>query len=191
MTIVTLSSIGIMTCLGLMICSMSTANAIVNQDRYWSVLTGGQMIPPVKTDAVGYIGLKYPDDMNRAVYTVNAKNIGYVTGIYFYLEGKNQNDTVIFDLLKAESKHKSNDVKVVNITSDGKISGTLSFGGATKKDLEGMLKGKSIEDLHELMVNGNLYISIHTKDFPNGEIRGNSFVGMQRLFPDDADIKWK
>lgn len=93
--------------------------------------------------------------------------------------------------MKAESKRKSNDVKVVNITSDGKISGTLSFGGATKKDLEGILKGKSIEELHELMVNGNLYISIHTKDFPNGEIRGNSFVGMQRLFPDDADIKWK
>lgn len=68
---------------------MSTANAIVNQDRYWSVLTGGQMIPPVKTDAVGYIGLKYPDDVNRVVYTVNAKNIGNVTGIYFYLEGKN------------------------------------------------------------------------------------------------------
>jgi len=158
---------------------MTTANAIVNQDRYWSVLTGGQMIPPVKTDAVGYIGLKYPDDMTRVVYTVNAKNIGNVTGIYFYLEGKNQNDTVILDLLKAESKRKSNDVKVVNVTSDGKISGTLSFGGATKKDL------------HELMVNGNLYISIHTKDFPNGEIRGNSFVGMQRLFPDDADIKWK
>ena len=37
-----------------MICSMTTANAIVNQDRYWSVLTGGQMIPPVKTDDVGY-----------------------------------------------------------------------------------------------------------------------------------------
>lgn len=174
-----------------MICYMTTANAIVNQDRYWSVLTGGQMIPPVKTDAVGYIGLKYPDDMNRVVYTINAKTIGNVTGIYFYLEGKNQNDTVILDLLKAESKHKSNDVKVVNVTSDGKISGTLSFGGATKKDLEGTLKGKSIEDLHELMVNGNLYISIHTKDFPKGEIRGNSFVGMQRLFPDDADIKWK
>lgn len=191
MTIVTLSLIGIITCLGLMICYMTTANAIVNQDRYWSVLTGGQMIPPVKTDAVGYIGLKYPDDMNRVVYTINAKTIGNVTGIYFYLEGKNQNDTVILDLLKAESKHKSNDVKVVNVTSDGKISGTLSFGGATKKDLEGTLKGKSIEDLHELMVNGNLYISIHTKDFPKGEIRGNSFVGMQRLFPDDADIKWK
>lgn len=51
-----------------------------------------------------------------------------------------------------------------------------------------MLKGKSIADLHELMVKGKLYVSIHTKDFPNGEIRGDSFVGMHRLFPDDADF---
>jgi CHRD domain len=157
----------------------------VNQDRYWSVLTGN------KTNAVGYIGLKYPDDMSKMIYTVNAKNIGNVTGIYFYLDDKNQTGNVVLDLLKAESKRKTDDIKIFNITSEGKITGTLSVGGATKKDLEGMLKGKSIADLHELMVNGKLYIAVHTEDFPSGEIRGNSFVGMQRLFPDDADIKWK
>jgi hypothetical protein len=149
------------------------------------------MIPPVKTDAVGYIGLKYPDDMSKMVYTVNAENIGNVTGIYFYLEDGNHNDTVVLYLLKAESKHKSDDAKIVNITAEGKTTGTFTVGGATKKDLEGMLKGKSIADLLELMFKGKLYVSIHTKDFPNGEIRGNSIVGMHRLFPDDADIKWK
>ena len=153
--------------------------------------TWDQIIPPVKTDAIGYIGLKYLDDMSKMVYTVNAKNIGNVTGIYFYLEDRNHNDTVVLELLKAESKHKSDNAKIVNISTEGKTSGTLSVGGATKKGLEGLLKGKSIEDLHELMVKGKLYVSIHTKDFPNGEIRGNSFVGMHRLFPDDADIKWK
>lgn len=161
------------------------ANAVVNQDRYWSVLTGNQ------TDAVGYIGLKYPDDMSKMIYTVNAKNIGNITGIYFYLENTNQTGNVVLDLLKAEGKRKTDDIKIFNITSKGKISGTLSVGGATKKDLEGILKGKSIADLHELMVNGKLYVSINMKDYPNGEIRGNSFVGMHRLFPDDADIKWK
>jgi hypothetical protein len=166
-------------------------NAVVNQDRYWSVLTGDQMIPPVKTNAVGYIGLKYPDDMSKIIFTVNAKNIGNVTGIYFYLANASLNDTLILDLLKAERKHKADDIKIINITSGGKISGTLSVGGATKKDLEGSLNSKSIADLHELMVQGKIYISVHTKDFPNGEIRGNYFVGMQRLFPDDADIKWK
>ena len=27
--------------------------------------------------------------------------------------------------------------------------------------------------------------------FPNGEIRGNSFVAMDDLFPTDSEIEWK
>ena len=40
------------------------------------------------------------------------------------------------------------------------------------------------------MVNGSLYVVVHTKDFPNGEIRGNSFVAMDDLFPADSEINW-
>ena len=47
------------------------------------------------------------------------------------------------------------------------------MGGATSDDLQGRLKGKSLSYLHELIVNGTVYVSIHTNDFPNGEIRGN------------------
>ena len=41
------------------------------------------------------------------------------------------------------------------------------------------------------MLNGSLYFVIHTKDFPNGEIGGNSFVPMDDLFPADSQIEWK
>ena len=33
-------------------------NAPENLDRFWSVLTGDQQLPPVTTDALGYVGLK-------------------------------------------------------------------------------------------------------------------------------------
>jgi CHRD domain-containing protein len=176
--------------LSLFVFNASAVNGIVNQDRYWSVLKGDKMKPPVSTDAVGYIGLKFPDDMSKMIYTVNARNIGNVTGIYFYLKGNQQNDTIVLDLLKAESKRKVDDIKITNVTSEGKLAGTISVGGAINNDLQGRLKGKSISDFHELMVKGKLYVSIHTKDYPNGEISGHSFVGMHRLFPDDSDIKW-
>ena len=65
------------------------------------------------------------------------------------------------------------------------------MGGAISDDLQGQLKGKTLSDLHKLIDNGRVDVSIHTKDFPNGEIRGNSFVGIDRIFPDFADIKWK
>jgi len=81
--------------------------------------------------------------------------------------------------------------KVVDKTLEGKTKGTISIGGTTRDDLQGQLKGKTLSDLHQLIVNGSVYVSIHTKDFPNGEIRGNSFVGINRLFPDFTDFKWK
>ena len=65
------------------------------------------------------------------------------------------------------------------------------MGAAISDDLQGRLKGKTLSDLHKLIDNGLVYVSIHTKDFPNGEIRGNSFVGIDRIFPDFTDIKWK
>lgn len=70
-----------------------------------SVLTGDQMVPQVKTGAIGYIVLKFPDDMSKMVYTVNAEKIGNTTGIYFYLEDENQSGTVALDFLKAKGGH--------------------------------------------------------------------------------------
>ena len=39
--------------------------AAENLDRYWSILTGDQQTPPVTTDAIGYVGLKFQDDRTR------------------------------------------------------------------------------------------------------------------------------
>ena len=71
------------------------------------------------------------------------------------------------------------------------MTGTLTTGGITKKELQGELKDKSVSDFYNLMTNGSIYVSILTKDFPKGEIRGNSFVGIDDLFPTDIGIQWK
>jgi hypothetical protein len=173
-----------------LIYSYSMVNAANQIDRYWSGLTGDRQILPVNTDARGYVGLKFDDDLGVFVFTVNAENIGNVTGIYVYKGDKNQNGSVVLDLLKAEKERKINDIKILNVTSKGKLTGTLAAGGATKDNLQGELKGKSLSDFYNLMVNGSLYVVVHTKDFPNGEIRGNSFVAMDDLFPKDSEIKW-
>ena len=63
----------------------------------------------MNSDARGYVGLKFQDDLTRIVFTVNAENIGNVTGIWIYKGDKNQNGTVVLDLLKAEKDHKFDD----------------------------------------------------------------------------------
>ena len=171
---------------------LSYSNPIVNSenqiDRYWTALTGNQQIPPVKTDALGFVG--EIDDLSRFVFTVNAENIGNVTGIYIYKGKENQNGTVVLDLMKAERDLKM-DKRIINVTSEGKMTGTLPTGGITKKELQGELKDKSVSDFYNLMTNGPIYVSILTKDFPKGEIRGNSFVEIDDLFPTDIGIQWK
>jgi len=86
-------------------------NAANQIDRYWSALTGDQQIPLVNTDGRGYVGLKFQDDLTRFVFTVNAENIGNVTSIYIYKGDKNQNGTVVLDLLKAEKELKIDEAK--------------------------------------------------------------------------------
>ena len=166
------------------------AHAAENLDRFWSILTGDQQTPPVTTDAMGYVGLKFHDDRSKLMYSVHAEHIGKIIAVNLYQIGEEQNGTTVLDLLHSQRELKSID-KVVDKTPHGKTKGTVSMGGAISDDLQGRLKGKTLSDLHKLIDNGTVYVSIHTKDFPNGEIRGNSFVGIDRIFPDFTDIKWK
>ncbi len=134
-----------------------TVNAAENLDRFWSVLTGDQQLPPVTTDALGYVGLKFEDDRTRLVYIVNAEHIGKVTAVYLYHIDKEQNGTIVLDLLHSPRELIKGVDKVVDKTPEGKTKGTVSMGGATSDDLQGRLKGKSLSDLHELIVNGTVY----------------------------------
>ena len=164
--------------------------AVENLDRFWSVLTGDQQTPPVTTDALGYVGLKFQDDRMRLMYSVHAEHIGKVTAVYLYQKGEAQNGTIVLDLLHSPRELKSID-KVVDKTLQGETKGTVSMGAAISDDLQGQLKGKTLTDLHKLIDNGTVYVSIDTIDFPYGEVRGNSFVGIDRIFPDFTDIGWK
>jgi hypothetical protein len=58
-----------------LIYSNPVVNAANQIDRYWSGLTGDRQIPPVNTDARGYVGLKFQDDLTRFVFTVMRKTL--------------------------------------------------------------------------------------------------------------------
>ena len=131
-------------------------NTAENLDRFWSILTGDQQTPPVTTDAIGYVGLKFQDDRTRLMYSVHAEHIGKVTAVYLYQIDKTQNGTIVLDLLHSPRELKSID-KVVDKTPQGKTKGTVSMGGAISDDLQGQLKGKSLSDLHKLIDNGTVY----------------------------------
>lgn len=169
------------------------ANPVVfaeNVGRYWTVLDGDQQIPPNNTNARGFVGLKFQEDMSRLVYNVNVDNIDNITGVYLYHGNENQNGTMVLDLLEEVKEVKSDDVNIMSVTRSEEMEGTLCTGGVTAGDLQGQLKGKSLSDLHKSMVDGSVYVTVNTKDFPNDEISGNSFVAIDRVFPDLSDFRW-
>ena len=58
-----------------LIYSVSIVYAAENLDRFWSILTGDQQLPPVTTYAIGYVGLKFQDDRTSVVYSVHAEHV--------------------------------------------------------------------------------------------------------------------
>ena len=52
------------------------------------------------------------------------------------------------------------------------VSGLLSEGDITASDLKGPIAGKQLSDLLSSMHSMDVYVNIHTTQYPNGEIRG-------------------
>ena len=161
-------------------------------DRFWCVLDGDQQAPPNNTFGHGFVGLKFTEDSSKLVYNVNVNDIDNITGIYVYSGGNNtQNVTMLLDLLEEakELKVKGDDINMNNV-SPYQVEGTVAVGGVTSHDLQGELEGKTLADLNKLMLDGRVYVEVQTKDFPLGEIRGDEFIPIDRIFPDISDFRW-
>jgi hypothetical protein len=57
-------------------------------------------------------------------------------------------------------------------TAKQKKNGVIAKGEIRSNDLMGSLKGKTLADLVAEFRPGNAYVNVHTKEYPNGEIRG-------------------
>ncbi|CAN5505404.1 hypothetical protein BH18THE1_BH18THE1_17270 [soil metagenome] len=162
-------------------------------DRYWAILKADRHEQP-NSSASGFVGVKFREDFKQLVYNVNVNNIENITGIYLYSRGNDtKSSTMILDLLKEAKEVRVKDTfketsKLLN--KKHQIEGTVAVGGVTSKDLHGELKGKSLKALHKLLVNGDTYEEITTKQFPHGEIGGSDFVVLERFFPDTSDFRW-
>jgi len=163
-------------------------------DRYWSVLKPyNQSFTHSKAD--GFIGVKFTEDYNRLVYSVNVNNIDNITGIYLYSRGnETESAKVIFDLLKeareVKVKEKFKETSALIIKTK-EIEGTVVVGGVTPDDLHGIMKGKSLKDLRKMLTKGDTFVVVTTADYPKGEIGGTDFVPIERFFPDTSDFHWK
>jgi hypothetical protein len=133
-------------------------NTVLSEnDKYFTPLTGMEEVPPVNTNSTG---IALFDLLNNYLnFKVNVTMLENIKSAHIHLGEFGQNGEIIVSILNSSSP--------INIHN-----GTLVKGQLTATDLVGSLKGKTINDLVKLFNNTKTYLNIHTKHYPNGEIRG-------------------
>ena len=153
---VTLATIAIIVALGSI-----TANGFINsalgQQSFSAELSGGDEVPPVDTNATGIAN--FQDNVQTVNYQLSVSDLVNVTQAHIHRGEEGENGKVV--------------VTLYNTTMPtGPMSGLLSQGNITAANLVGPLAGQQLTDLISIMDNGTAYVNVHTKDFPDGEIRG-------------------
>lgn len=117
-------------------------------------LSGQGEVPPVQTIANGTADLVPTNDSIN--YFVNTTNLDGIAAGHIHLAPPGQNGPIA--------------VTLFNIT----FSQDRSYfnGSFTGKSLDGPMQGSPLSELIGAMNNGTSYVNVHTKQNPNGEIRG-------------------
>jgi Cu/Zn superoxide dismutase len=147
--------------------SPSSSSTPTSSDKEFSArLTASKEVPPVDTDATGRIRLvaKSQDALD---YQISLSNLnGVVTGAHIHRGSTGTNGPVVANLNIGGAFASAS-------AGDGSASASTSSGGTiTSSDLKGPLAGKHVSDLIKLIEDGNAYANVHTRQHPNGEIRG-------------------
>jgi CHRD domain len=136
---------------------VSFTNIFADDNKFSTPLTGMEEVPPVNTNSTGIALFELVK--NNINFKVNVTKLDNINAAHIHLGEFGQNGDVIFTLFKPATP-----IDVLN--------GTLVEGKVTAVDLQGPLKGKTVNDLVQLINNTKTYVNIHTEQYPNGEIRG-------------------
>jgi hypothetical protein len=138
------------------VCAITATAA---QTSFKAILAGGEVVPPVKTTAIGEASFRPVRGGKVLAYTLKVSEIKDVTAAHIHIGKKGENGPPAVFLFHGPEKK-------------GRFSGTLAEGTISGKDLFGPLSGKSIEDLMAKINSGDAYVVVHTEQNPGGELRG-------------------
>jgi CHRD domain-containing protein len=132
-------------------------------------LTGSKEVPPVNTDATGTIRLAANSRQDALDYQLSLSNLnGVVIGAHIHRGSAGTNGPVVADLNVGGAFASAS----AGGGGGSAATSTSSGGTITSADLKGPLAGKHVSDLIKIIEDGKAYANVHTKQHPNGEIRG-------------------
>jgi hypothetical protein len=128
-----------------------------NQTKYKAKLIGKSVVPPVNTSAAGRAVIFIGNDW--LWWKLNVTGITDPTMAHIHMAKKGANGSIAVDLLKLANFENTTERMIIT----GNISAT---------DLQGPLKGKAFADLQSAIKALGVQIDLHTKNHPDGELRG-------------------
>ncbi|WP_404451963.1 CHRD domain-containing protein [Virgibacillus necropolis] len=130
-----------------------------NNQLFVAKLRGSEEVPPVRTNADGFVKFKVRRDEKEIRYQLTVNNLANFIQAHIHIGRRGVNGPVVVFLFGPADP----DISVKN----GVVEGII-----TEKDLVGPLKGRSLSTLLDLMKDGETYVNAHTAQNPDGEIRG-------------------
>jgi hypothetical protein len=131
-----------------------------NQTKYAAKLIGKSVVPPVNTTAAGRPIIFI--DNNWLWWKLNVTGTTDPIMAHIHMGNRGAIGAIVADLLKLLKSPK-----IENTTERTIITGNIST-----SDLQGPMKGKTFADLQSAIKALGLYIDLHTKNHPDGELRG-------------------
>lgn len=145
---------------GLAGCSKSSAPSSM---KFTATLSGGEEVPPVTTQATGEAVFLLSSSGKELNYKLTVQNLDSVTMAHLHMAPKGQNGDIVVWLYPNAPPPKP---------IDHVVSGTLAEGSIDASRLMGPLQGKQVSDLVEKIKAGEIYVNVHTRQHPEGELRG-------------------
>lgn len=133
--------------------------------QWLAVLSGGQEVPPVETDATGTASVVV-DQRGNAHYSLVVAGIEDVTMAHIHQGATGENGPV------AQWLHPGSEPDQEPQRLVGRFDGVLQEGTFSANDFVGPLSGEDIATLVEWGDQGEAYVNVHTESNPDGEIRG-------------------
>lgn len=142
--------------------SFAEAPAVTEDAVFVSKINGKQEVPPVRSRARGFAIYELRDNGEEIKFAHWFQRLRNVTMAHLHYAPAGENGPVIVDLLAIGEAKKSRNGRRLRA-----LSGTI-----TSADLVGPLQGMPLDVLSQAMIDGDVYINIHTERNPAGEIRG-------------------
>ncbi|TMI90456.1 MAG: CHRD domain-containing protein [Bacillati bacterium ANGP1] len=128
--------------------------------EFEAFMTGDQEVPPVATEMLGSVGIRFNDDFTAAKFTLTVKDGVRVTQAHIHCGAQGTNGPIV--VFFAGPHAPGWDV-------DGKWIDHAQF---TDANIVNTACGATLDALAQSMEAGNTYANVHTVAHPGGEIRG-------------------